>query len=110
MSYQHKELAAGRWKELSFVEQMANIGSELERALSWQARHNAGHCQKSFERTLELIDLSLECAKGFPRLKELCRLREVIVDYFAGQNQFMSTQESFVKYFSGFFYACRRGR
>jgi hypothetical protein len=33
MNYQHKELAAGRWKELSFIEQMANIGSEIERAL-----------------------------------------------------------------------------
>ena len=31
---QHKELAAGRWKKLSFCEQMANIGSEVERALA----------------------------------------------------------------------------
>jgi hypothetical protein len=40
MSYQHKDLAAGRWKRLSFVEQMANIGSEVERALRWRAKKN----------------------------------------------------------------------
>ena len=32
MSYQHKGLAAGRWSQLSFIEKMANIGSEVERA------------------------------------------------------------------------------
>ena len=33
MSYQHKDLAAGRWGQMSLSEQMANIGSEVERAL-----------------------------------------------------------------------------
>ena len=37
MTYQHAGLAAGRWKELPFVEQMANIGSEVERANVTQA-------------------------------------------------------------------------
>jgi hypothetical protein len=38
MNYQHKELAAGRWKELSFFEQMANVGSEIERTVSWRKK------------------------------------------------------------------------
>jgi hypothetical protein len=108
MAYQHKSLAAGRWKELSFIEQMANIGSELERALNWQAKRNAAYCQQSFERTLELMDLTLDCVKSFARLKELARLREAIVDYFSGTNQFMFTEESLRKYFSIFIYAARR--
>ena len=29
MNYQHKDLANGRWFELSFPTQMANIGSKL---------------------------------------------------------------------------------
>ena len=38
----HQSLASGRWQQLSFVEQMANIGSEVERALSWkEKRHQA---------------------------------------------------------------------
>ena len=108
MSYQHKDLAAGRWSQLSFLEQMANIGSEVERALNWRAKHNAAYCQQAFERSLELIDLTLDSVKGFGRLKELARLRETIADYFFGTNQFVSTEESLKKYFLSFTYAARR--
>ena len=108
MNSQHKDLAAGRWTELPFVEQMANIGSEVERALHWQAKHNAGYTQKAYERALELLDLTLDCAMGFARLKELARVREAIVDYFSGSNQFMSTESSWKKYFLCFAYAARR--
>lgn len=59
MNYQHKQLAQGRWYQLSFVEQMANIGSEVERALNWKAKDNILYCQQAFERVLELLDLTL---------------------------------------------------
>jgi len=108
MSYQHKDLAAGRWKEMSFLEQMANIGSEVERALKWKTKRNNTYCQKAFDRALELIDLTLDNIKVFPRLKELARLREAIVDYFSGSNEFSSTETSWRKYFSSFTYAARR--
>ena len=108
MNYQHKDLAAGRWGKLSFLEQMANIGSEVERAFNWRAKHNVAYCQQAFERSLELIDLTLDSVKGFARLKEVARLREVIADYFFGTNQFISTEESLRKYFLNFTYAARR--
>ncbi|MDD5613969.1 MAG: hypothetical protein PHQ54_02725 [Candidatus Omnitrophica bacterium] len=108
MNYQHKDLAAGRWSQLSFLEQMANIGSEVERALKWRAKNNAAYCQQAFERSLELIDLTLGSVKGFSRLKELTRLRETIVDYFFGANQFLSTAEAISRYFLSFAYAARR--
>jgi len=108
MNCQHKDLAAGRWGKLPFLEQMANIGSEVERAFNWRAKHNTAYCQQAFERALELIDLTLDSVKGFARLKELTRLRESIADYFFGTNQFISTEESLRKYFSNFTYAARR--
>ncbi len=108
MNYKHKDLAAGRWNDLSFMEQMANIGSEVERAVNWRARHNAVYCQQAFERALELVDLTLDSLTSFSRLKEVARLREAIVDYFWGTNQFMSTEESWKKYFLSFTYAARR--
>ena len=108
MSYEHKELAAGRWKQLSFLEQMANIGSEVERALNWRAKNNPGYCQKAFYRALELIDLTLEAVTTFPRRKELARTREVLADYFFGENQFGSTEASWRKYFFHFTFAARR--
>ena len=107
MSYQHKGLAAGRWQEFSICEQMANIGSEVERALNWQAKNNPDYSQKAFERALELLDLTLQVTRNFPRLKEVARVREAIVDFFAGENQYGSTAASWRKYFHAFTYAAR---
>ncbi|MDP3142768.1 MAG: hypothetical protein Q8N14_02315 [Candidatus Omnitrophota bacterium] len=108
MSYQHKDLAAGRWSQLSFLEQMANIGSEVERALNWRIKRNSDYAQKAFERALELIDLTLDHEKNYAHLKEITRMREAIVDYFSGVNQFMSSEDSWRKYFLPFTYAFRR--
>ena len=108
MSHEHKQLAAGRWNQLSFLEQMANIGSEVERALNWRAKNNSIYSQKASCRALELTDLALETAATFPRRKELARLREALVDYFFGENQFKSTEASWRKYFFHFTYAARR--
>lgn len=108
MSIQHKELAQGRWSQLSFLEQMANIGSEVERALNWKARNNEDYCRQAFERALELLDLTLDDSRNITRLKEIARVREAIVDFFTGSNQYVSTEESWKKYFSYFTYAARR--
>ena len=108
MGSQHKGLAAGRWSRLPFLEQMANIGSEVERALNWRAKNNPDYCGRASERALELLDLSLDGAKGFARLKEIARLREVVVDYFYGSNEYGSTEGSLRSYFSAFTRAARR--
>ena len=107
-TYQHKNLAAGRWQQLSFLEQMANIGSEVERALNWRAKKNEVYCQKAFERALELIDLTLASVTNSARRKELTLVGEAIADYFLGTNQSKSTEALWRKYFSAFTYAARR--
>lgn len=108
MSYQHKDLAAGRWKDLPLLERMANIGGEVERALTWRLKNNAEYSRLAFERALELIDLSLECSHVPSNLREIARVREALVDYFHGANEFGSTESSWRKYFSHFAYAVRR--
>lgn len=108
MSYQHQSLADGGWGRLTFVEQMANIGSEVERALHWRVKNNRDYSQKAFERALELIDLTLGNASTFPCRKELARVREAWVDYFFGSNQYRSTEDSWKKYFLQFAFAARR--
>ncbi len=110
MTYQHQDLAAGRWKELPLVERMANIGSEVERALRWREKNNAEYSRKAFERALELVDLTLESPGKRSHLKELARLREALVDYFYGTNEFGSTESSWRKYFSHFTFAVRGNR
>ena len=110
MSVQHKELAAGRWARMPFVEQMANIGSEVERALNWRAKNNRAYSEKASERALELMDLTLGAASTFPRRKEMARVREAFADYFFGANSFGSSDASWKKYFLHFAYAAQKER
>ena len=110
MTHEHKQLAAGRWRELSFVEQMANVGSEIERTIIWKKKNNTEYSQRAFERALELLDLTLEDKKNRTRLKELARVREALADHFFFDNSYKSTEESWQKYFYGFNFAARVNR
>ena len=110
MNYQHKQLASGRWNELSFVEQMANVGSEVARAISWKNKNNAGYSQRAFERALELLDLTLEDKKNRNRLREIARVREALVDYFAFGNTYQSSDKMWRDYFYCFNFAARASR
>ncbi|MBI5701310.1 hypothetical protein HZC34_05660 [Candidatus Saganbacteria bacterium] len=107
MNYQHKELASGRWNNFSFLEQMANVGSEVERAINWRKRGNMKNSQSAFDRTLELLDLTIADNKNTKRLKEIVRTREVLADYFAFDNKYKSTDENWQNYFLAFNYAAR---
>lgn len=107
MELQHKNLAGGRWQELSFFEQMANIGSEVERAIKWKNKNNIAYSQMAFERALELLDLTVENEKDKNHLKELLRLREALADYFFFENDYNSTDKSWQNYFYSFNFAAR---
>ncbi|MBU2595429.1 hypothetical protein KJ713_01180 [Patescibacteria group bacterium] len=107
MSYQHKELAGGRWFEFSLIEQMANIGSEVYRAINWRKKGDNNYAMMAFERALELFDLTVEDPKNRTRLKEVLRARELFCDYFVGDNQYHSTAKSWQNYFYSFNYAAR---
>lgn len=106
METQHKNLQK-RWKNLSFFEQMANVGSEVERAISWQEKGNKEYCLLAFERALELLDFTTEGIKEVHRLRELKRLREVLVDYFTQSNYYGSSAKLWHSYFYAFNYAAR---
>ncbi|MBN1996630.1 hypothetical protein JW935_03690 [candidate division KSB1 bacterium] len=109
MKFEHKNLAEGRWAKMSLAEQMANIGSEISRALNWKRKNNEQYCKKSVTRALELIYLTIDCVTVKSHLKELTRLREVIVDYFYGRNEYSSSEELWEKYFYHFNLVARRG-
>lgn len=108
MNFRHGQLAAGRWNELSFFEQMANIGSEVERTIKWKNRGNDRYANNAFERALELFDLTVEDGKNRGRLFEILRCREAFSDYVVGGNSFHSTDHLWRRYFFAFQYAARR--
>ena len=110
MEVQHKSLAEGRWAQMSLSEQMANIGSEISRALNWKRKNNEKYCLKAVVRALELISLTLDNVTMNSHLKEIARLKEVILDYFYGSNEFSSSEILWENYFNHFNLAARKGK
>lgn len=107
MNYQHQKLASGRWAGMPFLEQMANIGSEVERAIKWKEKGNQKYSRMAFERALELLGLTIGDVKNIKRLRELTRLREMLIDYFEFANECNSTDKSWRNYFYAFNFASR---
>jgi hypothetical protein len=95
-----------RWFKFSLLEQMANIGAEIGRAINW-SKKSKEESQKFFERGLELLDLTINDKKNRKRLKELLLVRETLVDYFCFDNIYGSTDENMNSYFYAFNYAAR---
>lgn len=106
MAYRHQELAQGRWFKMPFFEQMANVGSEVGRAINWRTK-SAADSQLAFERALELMDLTIDDEKNKTRRRELARVREVLGDYFVGDNIYGSSDANWQNYFYAFNYAAR---
>ena len=107
MKFQHKEAAEGRWFKLSLMEQMANIGSEVIRAINWRKKGNKEYSKMAFERALELFDLTLMDPKNKHRLREIARARELFADFLAGENIYHSSDEGWERYFYTFNTAAR---
>lgn len=108
MTVHHATLAAGRWRTFSFLDQMANIDSEVERALNWIQKGNPQYSERAFFRALELLDLTIADPRHVHRLRELTRIRELLVDYFQGSNEYGSSDELWRRYFGAFTRAARR--
>lgn len=100
-----------RWKSLSFIEQMANIGSEVGRTSKWVQKAKPAMAEGAFVRALELIDLTLkygrlESPQRGTMLKELCRVREYFCSaYESSDIAFLTWLD---KYFGDFAMAQRR--
>ncbi len=110
MSTQHPELAAGRWKTLSLLEQMANVGSEVERTIAWRSKGREEIAMRAFERALELLDLTLADDRHRGRRRELARVREGLVDHFCCDNEYQSRDQDWQRYFLRFAVAARACR
>lgn len=98
-------MSFSRWKKLSLLEQMANIGSEVYRTIKW--KNNADFAKKAFERALELFDLTITDKKNKKRLKEIIRARELFADYIVGENRYNSSDSQWQNYFYSFNFASR---
>ncbi len=107
MNYFHSEIIDS-WQKYSIFEQIANIGAEVGRAINWKKKNNQKMSNNAFYRALELIDLTINDKKNKNSLKEILRLREILADYFIGDNIYKSTEKQWEKYFYPFNFAARK--
>jgi hypothetical protein len=98
--------AAARWHTLSVSEQMANVGSEVERAL--RARAKPERLDAAMTRALELFDLSATDPRWpLHRRREILRAREEFCRLFFDAEVPERSVEGLRRYFLAFAVAVR---
>lgn len=103
----HKNLE-NRWHTFTLPMQMANIGSELHRAIEFKKEKRIDDALDAFDRTLELIDLTISDKRLINRTKELTRFREVIVGLFIKNNEHKINPELLENYSLNFALLAKR--
>lgn len=110
----HTGLTPERWFTFSVFEQLANIGTDIARAIQGKKNHDTIYSEKAFEQAMELLDLTIADPKNKRgSLRELVRIREALKDYFLADNkEFQTNEEFWQNYFYDFNYAAalQRGR
>ena len=101
--------AAARWAELALVDQLANVGSEVERAIR---AHDAGNVTRwgyAQARALELFDLTAADPRWRgPRRREILRAREEFCRLFHASDVPPKSAEGLRRYFLAFAVGARR--
>ncbi len=103
----HKDLAGGKWYEMSLMEQLGNIGSEVGRARIYSEKGDKERLRNAFDRALELFDLTLSDLRWRGRLLEIGRAREVFCDTVLGGEEYGSNLLDLERYFMYFAIAAR---
>lgn len=105
----HAELAAGRWRTLSLAEQLANVGSEVERAIRAREAGRADRFEHAEARALELFDLTARDDRWRgARRREILRVREEFCRLFHGDDPPSDSARGLQKYFLQFAALARR--
>ena len=106
----HPELAAGRWRTLSLAEQLANVGSEVERTIRAREAQRADRFERALDRALELFDLTIgdDRWRGHRR-REVLRAREEFCRLFFDDRPLPESASGLRAYFYHFGVLARRG-
>ena len=109
MSFQHSQLASGRWQSMTLVEQLGNVGSEVGRIRRWHGKDHQA-CEQAFTRAMELLDLTIQDPRWKGRRKEMTRVRESLCDAMSGGEEYRSDWAGLDQYFYHFAVAARSRR
>ena len=103
--------AAMRWHTFPLVEQMANVGSEVERAIRAHESGNIARFDGAFARAAELFDLTAQDERWRGgRRREILRAREEFCRLFFDPAVSAASAAGLRRYFLAFAFAARRDR
>jgi hypothetical protein len=109
MTIYHKEYATGKWFDLTLLEQMGNIGSEVYRTFKW-FRQKDDRFQNAFERALELFDFTLDDTRWKGRRKEIARSRELFCSLMTEPEKYENINDELDAMDKYFFYFALKAR
>ena len=101
-----------RWAQLSFIEQLGNISSEVGRAIIAHRKGNAAREERAINRAIDLFSATAEVNIGTEnsyRLKEVLRARDEFLRLFF-DGTFEQDADKIERYFMYFALAARKGR
>ena len=100
-----------RWASFSLVEQLANVGSEVDRAIRAHAAASTTRFDNALARALELFDLTAADARWRgPRRREILRAREEFCRLFFNASSAPQSAPGLQRYFLHFAVAANRQR
>jgi hypothetical protein len=104
----HTTLAAGRWHSFSLMEQLGNVGSEVDRALRAHAQGRRERAERAVDRALELFDLTASDPRWkLHQRREILRAREQFCRVFYDETAEPDLGSYLSKYFLQFAIAAR---
>ena len=108
VNLEHLESVRVSWAKFSLDEQMANIGSEVGRAL--RASDNQARYWGAVTRAMDLFYLTIEDPRWKGRLREILRVRELFAAAALGSDEFKTSLKDLDRYFDCFAWLARSNR
>lgn len=102
------EIDRERWAELSLIEQLGNVSSEVGRAINATRAGKEKRAQGAIDRAVDLLDATVEVliAQKSPCVKEVLRARDEFLRLFY-DGTFEDDADNIARYFNSFAIAAR---
>ncbi len=78
----HKTLTEEKWSKFPFFKQILMIANELNRASKWIEKNDFLEVKFCYERSFELLYLTIETLKDKRKLRELLRFKEMMAMFY----------------------------
>lgn len=97
------------WQQLTIYEQMANIGSEVNRIFAWQQKNKVDPAQQATKRAVDLVEQTATDPKNSNCKKELRTLKQLIIKMSRPPIDKAETQpQTLINFFLAYGLAVRR--